>query len=525
MPNPTLVGLARILAAVEGKFSKGIEDRGAIGPWEQCQLYVHPGDPPDAGTFAVKSPDGTEWLSWDRDAAGNLYLSWRKDEPGQPASYERWRRDPNIPERLVSVEFPEKDFYVVGGWPTTAPTQPDRPPTPDIGISGKHWTSYDAFWSPCCVSMLSPFADICTEDDWRAFFEVHAAAGFTAVRSFCGALVWSDRPQSAVTARERMPRFFDVAEEYGMAVWAVLVTDSKDGNYDVEEHLRLCAPLTNRPHVVPTLCNELGHSTQNDDVTFENMRAWGAKYFGGQPWSVGAPVDGVTAPPDAKPRPGQHFDRDEPSPVDWQDMDGDQEFRGHGGPSMDAHLDRGRDFWDQARRVREIYACSEVEEVPCFNAEPGRDFTDPAWYAVLGALDRGFSAGGGCHHCEHGLSVSLPDPGATDRMRAYVLAHQLSDQALGGQRGWYANSGHAGSPVGTYPQEVFDTQLCRHYAFTNGNIGVSPVIGVDPNLVLNWSNGWQPIELLKSWTAQHDGKQLQLWRIAYVSRGRTRAAD
>jgi len=321
-----------------------------------------------------------------------------------------------------------------------------------------------------------------------------------------------------------MPAFFDMAAEYGMAVWAVLITDSKDGGYDVEEHLRLCAPLTNRPHVVPVLANEWGHPTQDGAVvTPENLRRWGAQYFDGQPWSIGAPVDGVTAPPDAKPRPGQQFGRDEPSPVDWQDMDGPAEFRGHGGPSMDAHLDRGREYWDQARRVREIYACAEVEETVCFNAEPGRDETDPAWYAVLGALDRCFS-GGGIHHCQHGLDLTLPDPPSTDRMRAYVLAHQLCDEALNHQRGGYYNSGHANSPVGVYSQDVFDNQLCRHYAFTVGNIGVSPVIGVDPNLKLSWANGWEPVKLLKAWTATHDGKQIQLWQIAHVSRGRKRLA-
>lgn len=528
MPNPTLVALSRLLNARKEKFSNGFDDllnqgRGAIGNEEQMRLYLHPAGPLDGKpTYAVKSPDGTEWLSFDN--VENQNLSWRPDEPGQPGPWEMFRRDdPANPQRLVSVQFPNRDFYVIGEWPLADPPKPDPKPAPDVAIAGETWTNRGKFWSPTGISMLSPFSNICTEDDWIAFFEYHVAAGIDAVRIFCGALMWDDRTQLAAGARDRMPAFFDMAEDYGVAVWAVLVTDSKDGGYDVEEHLRLCSELTNRPHVIPVLANEWGHPTQSDEVTPENLRRWGQQYFDGQPWSIGAPVDGVTAPPDAKPRPGQQFDRDEPTPVDWQDMDGPASFRGFGGPSMDAHLDRGRDGWDQPRRVREIYACTECDGCPCLNAEPGRDETGTWFYAVLGALDRCFS-NGGIHHCEHGLQVRLPNDDEAERLDAYVQAHKLCDAALAGQRGGYYNSGHADSPVGTYSQEIFDTKLCRHYAFTNGNIGVSPVIGVDPSLELNWANGWQPVKLLKAWTRAEDGKQLQLWQISRGARGRKRKA-
>lgn len=128
--NPTTAGLARILNARGGHYSDGFEDRGAIGPHEVHRIFLHPAGPmPDGSpTYAIGSPlDPMEWLSWDRNADGSMRLSWRPNVPGQPGPWERWRADlPN--RRLVSVEFPDKDFYFIGTLPVdTPPTTPAEP--------------------------------------------------------------------------------------------------------------------------------------------------------------------------------------------------------------------------------------------------------------------------------------------------------------------------------------------------------------------------------------------------------------
>src|SRR4029453_4074312 len=99
MPNPTVVGLSLYANAPHGKFSTGLQSRAVRGPEESPTLHLHPDED---GTYAILSPDQTEWFSFNADASP----SWRPNEPGQPGPWEKFRRDPDYPQRLVSVEFP-----------------------------------------------------------------------------------------------------------------------------------------------------------------------------------------------------------------------------------------------------------------------------------------------------------------------------------------------------------------------------------------------------------------------------------
>jgi hypothetical protein len=95
-----------------------------------------------------------------------------------------------------------------------------------------------------------------------------------------------------------------------------------------------------------------------------------------------------------------------------------------------------------------------------------------------------------------------------------VIAQLTVDDILRQQPASYFNSGHANSPVGVYPPEVFAQQLVRHYAFVAGPHSASPVIGVDPDLELEWANGWQPTSAAAHWHRDQDNRDLQIWELA-----------
>jgi hypothetical protein len=442
----------------------------------------------------VKSPDGTEWLSWDRDPDGDwLTLSWRKDEPGQPGPWELWRRDPDHTERLISIEFPDKDFHVIGAFPSTTPP-PTQEPLPNLRIDGRDWKNSDVLYVPRWVDMLSALRPDRSVDDWTTFATWAVSTGFTGVRVFAGALPWAN--QTPVSARQRLPELLDVLASFGLACEITAVTESGQG-YDWRDHLRQVESICiGRMGVVLEGANEIGHPTQASDLTVKNIVA---VLNGSQTiWAPGA-IMGVDEAIDNGHYPGR------------------------GGKYCTAHLDRGRDFWNQCRRVRELYGIVEADGVPCLDneplgaaeqADPGKRENDPAFFATLGVLDRAFRGVGGVHHSTAGLDVKLPGPMQQACADAYVQAHRIADECLQGQTGAYYNSGHQNSPVGAYPPQVFESYLCRHYAFTHGTRGVSAAIGVVPWLALNWANGWQPVAQRAIWTRAADGKQLQIWEIA-----------
>src|SRR4030095_2468020 len=70
MPNPTVVGLSLYANAPHGKFSTGLQSRAVRGPEESPTLHLHPDED---GTYAILSPDQTEWFSFNADGSP----SWR----------------------------------------------------------------------------------------------------------------------------------------------------------------------------------------------------------------------------------------------------------------------------------------------------------------------------------------------------------------------------------------------------------------------------------------------------------------
>ena len=358
------------------------------------------------------------------------------------------------------------------------------PPTlPMLRISGTHWYHGDTPYVHRLVSYLSALRDNRSEADWRTYFQWTVTTGFTGVRTFGGFRV-DQTPEGALA---KLPRYLEVAAEYGLVVEFTALTGTADDPYNPEDYIRRAAEIV-RPFAnsaILELANEYEHGSQ--DLAYEDLQRWGQTYCGGLHWAVGAPSV------------------DEPTPEGY--------WPGAGGTYGTAHLDRGRDFWNQCRRVREIYACSEESGTPVLDNEPlGADeldgaatgkqrSNDPAFFACLGALDRGFPGVGGCHHNQAGLDAVVPGPTQQKCAEAYVAAWRAVDGLLQTSIPLYKNAGHADSPV------VAFAGATREYSFTAGAGAATIGVGEEDGCQITWGNGWMPQAIIYECRAA-DGKRL-----------------
>jgi len=371
-------------------------------------------------------------------------------------------------------------------------------PLPNLVIKGRQF--YDAntgaLYVPRWVSGLTLLTK--TPEQQEAFLAWAAKTGFNGVRVFAGALTWAN--QAPESARAALPGLLDRASRHGLVIEVTALTDTITG-YDAYGHvLTLADILKGRRGVVLELANEIGHPTQAPDITPERMRAWGIEIVRprGILWAVGAtlesdePINGV--------------------------------YAGHGGDYSTAHLDRGRETWNQVRRVREIYAIVEAHGAPAINNEPigcsepgqsGQRWQDPAMFFALGALDRAFGVGG-VHHSQSGLMATVPLEGKVEQACAesYVAAHRAVDAVLNGQVGSYRNVGHDGSPLASarFVEGGSGDGVVRAYSFISGDRGVVVLVGIKGDAALQWANGWRVVRTVDSRTA-HDGRQIVVLEI------------
>lgn len=101
------------------------------------------------------------------------------------------------------------------------------PALPVLRIDGRVWRDGDRLYVPRWVSHLSALQPARSENDWRVFFDWAVRTGFTGTRLFCGNLGWASG-QTAESARQRLPRYLDVAAEYGLAVEVTALTGTGD---------------------------------------------------------------------------------------------------------------------------------------------------------------------------------------------------------------------------------------------------------------------------------------------------------
>jgi hypothetical protein len=169
-------------------------------------------------------------------------------------------------------------------------------------------------------------------------------------------------------------------------------------------------------------------------------------------------------------------------------------------PVIVAHLDRGRDPWNMARRVRELETLSADSGRYVINSEPigaaetdqpGRRSADPAIHAAFGALSRIFGVGS-TFHCEAGLQAVVPGPVQQACAAAFIAGTRIvpDDVALE-----FRNARWPDSPVkdARFAEGPPKPDTCvRAYSGISGNAGVLALVGVsgDPGVV--YGGGWQP---------------------------------
>jgi type VI secretion system secreted protein VgrG len=300
------------------------------------------------------------------------------------------------------------------------------------------------------------------------------SAGFNGVRVFAGALTWAG--QTADGARAALPGFLNAAAERGLYVEVTCLTDTGKAPFDKSRHLQeIAAIVKTMPHVLIEIANEFFHDTQDRDVHDPGWLRQQIGIFreGGHPVAIGAPHE------------------DEPSEGRWD---------GTGGNYGTAHLDRGRDKWNQVRRVREIEACSDAGKFPVLNNEPigaaepgtpGQRRNDPEFFFTLGALNRLFEVGG-VFHFQDGLHCNVPVGGVQQKCaEAFVRGSHAMDSI--DARLTFKNATWADSPVGG---ANFDGTIVRAYSGVSGNDGFTVLVGLSGDPGLRWANGWGPVKVV-----------------------------
>lgn len=360
------------------------------------------------------------------------------------------------------------------------------PPTLAVRVDGRFWVTDAGTFRPLFQSGLALLAR--GPPERAAFLDQTRALGFNGIRVFAGDLGWAN--QTPASARAALPALLDEAAARGLYVYVCALTG---GGYDVEAHLRAIVEIVKgRSNVLLEGFNELGHPTQSD-IGKDPARALQLTRRvipPGITWTLGAMVG-----------------TDEPTP--------EGTYAADGGLFNDGHLDRGRDLYNQVRRLREIYGIAESTRKPAMSGEPigiaevpmpgkqrfwnGRDeitvklfgFPDAAtrFSFAYGVLCRGLEVG--CvFHSEQGLHGEPLGPNTTAAAREFLAGWQAIPTT---DRLTFVNAGWAGSPVAGAD---FDNGIVRAYSFIAGGRGWTVLVGVrgDPRVV--WGGGWRPVGVI-----------------------------
>jgi hypothetical protein len=433
----------KALRAVDGGGSRVLADRDVIDVDETWTVEQH-GD----GRCSIQSRTG-------------LYLS------AQPDGSLEWRTDVGEWELFVIDPSPFAPAPPTGGqgpWIRGALRINGRMFANDAGLYRPVWAS--------CLAALRP------GHDYGPALDQITLLGFGGVRVFAGPLPWTQPATALRSVYDRLPTFLGECAARGLYVEVTALTETGLG-YDKGAHLdRIAEILPSRGHCVLELANEFEHHSQNLDVQWLRQRAT----LNRDHWltAIGAPNE------------------DEPS----DPAKGPQTWGGTGGSYGTAHLDRGRDTWNQVRRVREIEACSAFAKMPVLNNEPigaaepgtpGQRRTDPEFFFTLGALNRLFEVGG-VFHSQSGLLAEPLGPVQTACAQAFVRGSRI--WPIDGPRLRYMNSnvngGWSDSPVQSH-----NVNTCvRAYAGVADGRGFVVALGLSGDPQLRIGAGYREVGVL-----------------------------
>lgn len=359
-----------------------------------------------------------------------------------------------------------RTFLLLAGGGTSSLTHP----TP-LSIDGRFWTRDGRTFRPLFASLLSLCARSAAERQDR--YREIVSLGFNGFRVFAGDLGWAG--QTPTSARAVLPTILDEAAAHGLYVYVCAITGGKDPAYDVGDHLaQVVAICAGRPNVLIEGANEIGHPSLSDRTTVQWLNERLARLCPlGMLWTPGAPL-GV----------------DEPI---------DDRWAAAGGLFNDAHLDRGRDTWNQVRRLRELYAIGDVTRRAVMNGEmigadermggdTGRQQrrNDPPFFFAAGVLSRGFELGT-IFHSQAGLNAGPLGQVQTACAQAFVRGFRAID-ARDQDRLTFNNAGWPGSPVAA---ANFD-RVTRCYSFIAGGRGFTVLVGLSGDPAVQWGGSWFP---------------------------------
>lgn len=364
-------------------------------------------------------------------------------------------------------------------------------PTLPVRIDGRFFVTDAGTFRPLFQSGLSLLARGPPERD--AFLDQTVALGFSGVRVFAGDLGWAG--QTVASALSALPALLDAAQARGLYVYVCALTGGRDPVYDIEAHLRAVVEIVKgRPNVLLEVANEIGHATQsNIGQDPERLLALARSVIPpGVTWTLGAP-DGP-------------FKTDEPTP--------EGTYPTSGGQFNDAHLDRGRDLYNQGRRLREVENISSVLRTPAMSGEPigiaevpmpgkqrfwdktgaqpqsgGFDDAATRFSFLTGVLCRGFELG--CvFHSEQGLQGQLLGPNTQRAAQAFVAGWRSLPTT---ERLTFVNAGWQNSPVSGAD---FDNGIVRAYSFTTGSRGWTVLVGLKGDPQVRWGGGWRAVGVM-----------------------------
>jgi hypothetical protein len=287
---------------------------------------------------------------------------------------------------------------------------------------------------------------------------------------------------SPEAGRAALSRLCALATEYDVYVELVALADSAALQRDAGE-LRAQVRAVGQaaaacPAFLVQVANEHEHSTQHgllhDPVFLASLAA-----------EIPAEVTYTLAPP---------FDDEALTPT---------------GEYVTRHRDRGRDKWNQVRRVREFEMVSAttgkftVDDEPIgFDevARPGARETDCAIAFTQGALARLFEVGS-TFHFQDGLFATVPRPNQRACAEAFLEGTRVVADDV---RLAYKNLGFHDGPIASAKDGTF-VRLYSGLGATSITVGLG-LTGADPEI--RWQNGWTPRRVL----AERPG--VTVWEIA-----------
>lgn len=335
------------------------------------------------------------------------------------------------------------------------------PPLTRVRTEGRFFLNEPGTFRPVWTSALTLLKK--TAEEQTAYLKQAKDLGFNGVRVFAGALPWANQnPEDALAA---LSAALARARAEGLYFYVVANTESGTG-YDVPSHTAAIAgQCAEADNCIFEGANEYWHPTQSDFVQdVSRLQNLLLQVVPSQVvWATGA-----------------------------AQVDEGGDYPAQAGNFSTAHLDRGRDKWNQVRRVREIAGISEGTGKPALSGEPigaaeqaqdGRRESDPNFFYAYGALCRLFEVG--CvFHSDQGLQATPLTDNQLVCASAFIKGFNDLDTT---DRLTYKNATWTDSPVKSFSGAV------RVYSGVSGDHGYTVAVGVDGNLEVEWQNGWRHV--------------------------------